>query len=69
MIVYMYICVSVNVYFWDYIYIFIYKKMNKLLAPPLVPIILDFITISVYKISFDIKNNCKKLKYHSYKKL
>lgn len=49
MIVYMYICVSVNVYFWDYIYIFIYKKMNKLLAPHLVPIILDFITLSVYK--------------------
>lgn len=62
MIVYMYICVSVNVYFWDYIYIFIYKKMNKLLAPHLVPIILDFITLSVYKISFDIKNNCKKYK-------
>ena len=36
--------------------------MNKLLRPHLVPIILDFITISVYKISFDIKNNCKKYK-------
>lgn len=62
MTVYMYIYVSLNVYFWDYIYMFIYKKMNKLLAPHLVPIFLDFITISVYNISFDIKNNYKKYK-------